>query len=200
MSVNLKLIFLCIFYIISNISVFGQKEDTQNKSQLGIHYFGELGLRPGIEIDYSYYFFQKKKVFDKKYIIQRLAVAPSFASYFYTKQSSNYLVASKLQYQFCTGSNKKFRYSYAQPYLKLGYLRSFYSVPVIEIQADGNFEEKKWRGTNSLVLGSGIDIGGYINKKYDWLFGFEYFVERTEDQLYLHRFVGKLGIQLKLNS
>ena len=61
------------------------------------------------------------------------------------------------------------------------------------------FEGKKNAGSNSFIVGGGLDFGGYLSKRFDWLIGMDYFIENTADKLILHRFVAKIGTRIKLN-
>lgn len=48
----IKLIFTPVFLLVSVIA-FGQLEKEEVQQGIGLNYFGELGFRPGLELDYG---------------------------------------------------------------------------------------------------------------------------------------------------
>ena len=105
----------------------------------------------------------------------------------------------KLNYQVRFINKKTRKYLFIEPFLRIGYLRYFLAGDVFETQNSG-FEEVRFRGSNSVIFGGAFDMGGYISKRFDWIFGFDYFAESTEDKLMLHRSAAKLGTRIKLNA
>ncbi len=192
---------ILIFLIIVSQSNFLLAQDTISHSDknIGINYFGELGLRPGIEIDCGFPLWNRESMKEKKKrkVQQYLHFRPSIAYYFYARNSNNFLLAPKLNYQLRFAKASNGRYFFIESSVKIGYLRKSLIGEKYRL-TDGNFEEVKRAGTNSIVLGSGLDFGGYVSKSIDWLIGFDYLIESTQDQLILHRFVAKLGVRKKL--
>ena len=186
-----------IFLVFYALFAFGQSPKESN-NDIGINYFGELGLRPGVEIDYGLCLWKKEK--EKKRIIKsQLNLRPSFTYYHYSHYSNNVLLSMKLNYQVKFVNKANSKYLFVEPFVRVGYLRYFLIGDVLETQNNG-FKEVKFRGSNSFVLGGAFDIGGYISKRFDWIFGFDYYTESTEDKLILHRFAVKLGTRIKLNT
>lgn len=186
-----------IFFVFHIVIAFGQSPKESN-NDIGINYFGELGLRPGVEIDYGLCLWKKEK--EKIRIIKsQLNLRPSLAYYHYSHYSNNILLSMKLNYQvkFVNKTNNK--YLFVEPFLRIGYLRYILIGDVYETQNNG-FEKGKFRGSNSIVFGGAFDLGGYISKRFDWLLGFDYYAESTEDKLILHRFAAKIGTRIKLNN
>lgn len=174
------------------------KKDFKN---IGINYFGELGLRPGIEIDFGFplKIKENKKDNKKKYLSHFIYLRPTLAYFHYPHNSNNFQLGFKFNYQFKTVNTFTNRYLNFEPYLKIAYLRKSFIGEIYET-VNEDFIEKNNAGTNSYTLGLGLDFGGYLNQRIDWLFGVEYFSEFTSDQLILHRFLAKLGIRIKLNN
>lgn len=192
---------LCMLLLLFVNFSMAQEATTPSNKNLGIYYFGELGLRPGLEIDYGLPLWNKESMKEnkKRGASHSLHLRPSAAYYFYSNNSNNFLFASKLNYQlrFVKASNSK--YFFLEPFIKIGYLRKSLIGEKFQLSDDG-FESVKRAGVNSLVAGSGLDFGGYVSAGVDWLFGFDYFIERTQDKLILHRFAVKLGLRKKLNK
>lgn len=188
-----------LFLLFTGLILSGQNTSNHSSTDIGINYFGELGFRPGVELDLGINLWQlEKEKRDKKRLLN-LKLRPSFAYYHYSHYSNNFLLASKLNYQIKYYNKKKTKYLFLEPFVKIGYLRYFLAGDVFTMNGN-DFEKLRFRGSNSLVVGTGLDLGGYLSPKLDWLFGLDYYAERTEDKLTLHRFVAKLGIRLKLNS
>ena len=103
-----------------------------------------------------------------------------------------------MNYQFRFTNNKRQKYVFVEPFIRLGYLKYFFVGDVFESQGDG-FEKVRFRGSDSFIFGGAFDVGGYVSKRFDWILGFDYLAERTEDKLLLHRFAAKLGTRFKLN-
>ena len=183
-----------MFYI---VLAFGQSPKNSIRN-IGINYFGELGFRPGVEIDLGFSVWEKEK--EKQRIIRnQLSFRPSLAFYHYSHYSNNVLLSMKLNYQVRFINKKTRKYLFIEPFLRIGYLRYFLAGDVFETQNSG-FKEVRFRGSNSVIFGGAFDMGGYISKRFDWIFGFDYFAESTEDKLMLHRFAAKLGTRIKLNA
>lgn len=178
----------------------GQNEQGVNGNNLGVNYFGELGLRPGLEIDYGIQLQQKHKIKeDKKRDLSRfLHIRPSLAYYHFSNNSNNFLLSGKLNYQFRFIKKSNQKYFFVEPYVKIGFQRKSFIGEIYQTSTTG-FQEVNAAGSNSFILGNGLDLGGKINDRIDWLFGVDYFIELTEDALVLHRFVSKLGTRINLN-
>ncbi len=187
---------LTVILIISTILLFGQSPKDRD---IGINYFGELGIRPGLEVDYGLNFWKKAKKGKRKIITQQLYFRPSFAYYYYPHFSNNLLLSAKLNYRIKFTNNKNHKYLFAEPFVRVGFLRYFLVGEVFESGNNG-FTEVNLKGSNSIIFGGAFDVGGYISKKFDWLLGFDYYAESTEDKLILHRFIAKLGTRIKLNT
>lgn len=196
---NIKL-FLVLLLIIPFNVVFGQVEDEKKSNNIGINYFGELGFRPGFEVDYGFLFIEKGEAKEnkKRYLSHQFYLRPSVAYYHFAHNSNNFLFSIKFNYQLRLINSTTLRYLSIEPYLKTGYLRKSYIGEIYQTSSQG-FEEKKNAGSNAFTLGGGLDFGGYISKQIDWIFGMDYFIENTEDKLILHRFVAKIGTRIKLN-
>jgi len=191
---------LSLLLVFSIMSLSAQEQTNERTKELGVSYFGELGLRPGVELDYGLPLWSKESSSEKKRnLIQLLNLRPSFAYYFYNKNSNNFLLSAKLNYQLRFVKNANQRYFFVEPFIMAGYLSKSFLGEIYQTTSEG-FEIINNAGSNSLALGSGIDFGGFVSKGMDWLLGFEYFIENTADELILHRFVGKLGVRIKLNG
>ena len=190
LSLILSLLFLTMM-------VFGQS-GTATQNDIGISYYGELGLRPGIEIDYGIPLSLKRKERKRRMIEKQIKLRPTFAYYHYPHYSNNLLMGVSLNRQLQFIIKKNGKYFFFEHWLKVGYLRYFFTGDVFETDGNG-FKEVNFRGSNSFIAGGAFQVGGYISKKVDWLFGFDYYAEKTEDQLILHRFFAKVGIRIKLN-
>lgn len=195
----MKKLLTTILFIFSHFLLLGQTESSKANKDIGLNYYGELGFRPGLELDFSQNLWnaekQKKTRVQEKYLNLR----PSIAYYRYPNYSNNALAALKLNYQARFYNKANTKYLLVEPFVKVGYLRYFFSGSVFKTAGTG-FKEARFSGSNSFVFGSGIDLGAYLTKRFDWLFGFDYYAESTEDKLILHRFVAKLGTRIKLNS
>jgi len=189
---------LSILLIFSTIILFGQSPIEIREKNIGINYFGELGFRPGVEIDYGFSFWKKDKERKRRIIAQQLYLRPSLAYYHYSHYSNNLLLSMKLNYQIKFTNKENNKYLFVEPFVRVGYLRYFFIGNVFETQNNG-FKEVNLRGSNSIVFGGAFDVGGYLSKRFDWLLGFDYYAENTEDKLLLHRFAAKLGTRIKLN-
>jgi hypothetical protein len=190
---------LTVLFIFCTLFLFGQSSEEPKESNIGVNYFGELGFRPGLELDCGLSFWKKAKEGKKRIVSQQLYLRPSFAYYHYSHYSNNLLLSMKLNYQVKFTNKENNKYLFVEPFLRLGYLRYFFIGDVFQTQNNG-FEAVNLRGSNSFVFGGAFDVGGYISKRLDWIFGFDYYAESTEDNLILHRFVAKLGARIKLNT
>ena len=180
------------------VFLFGQSSAVVKDKNIGINYFGELAFRPGIEADYGLNLWTRAS--GKKQInIQQLNLRPSLVYYHYPHYSNNFLLSVKLNYQLRFVNQENGKYWFVEPFVRVGYLRYFFSGEVFETQ-NNEFTAVKLRGSDSLVFGGAFDVGGWISKRFDWIFGFDYFAEATEDDLLLHRFAVKLGTRIKLHS
>ena len=179
--------------------LFGQVVESKKEYDLGINYYGELAFRPGLEIDFGYpILFTKAKPTEKNITFTKaLYLRPAISYYYFPVKIDHFLLATKLNYLLKFQSSKNQRQFSVEPYIKAGYLRTQYRQGVYETTTSG-FEAKESFGTNSLALGSGIDLTGSLSKDLLWLIGFDYFAEFTDDSLILHRFVGKIGTRIKL--
>lgn len=189
---------ITMLLVFSTILLFGQSPKETGSNNIGVNYFGELGFRPGLEIDYGLNLLNKNEEQQKRLFTNQLTVRPSFAYYHYSNYSNNILLSLKLNYQLKFNKQKSNRYIFVEPFGRIGLLRYFLSGDVFETQ-DNEFTKVKFRGSNSFVFGGGLDLGGYLSKRFDWLLGFDYYAEKTEDKLTLHRFVLKLGTRIKIN-
>lgn len=186
--------------IFFTILLFGQSPKEVRDRSIGINYFGELGFNPGLEIDYGLNLWKKEKERKRRVIKKQLNLRPSLAYYHYPHYSNNVLFSMKLNYQVkFVNKEKKHKYLFVEPFVRIGYLRYFLAGDVFETQNNG-FNEVGFRGSNSIVFGGAFDVGGYLSKRFDWLLGFDYYAENTEDKLILHRFAAKLGTRIKLNT
>ena len=197
---NVKSFLFAIILILQFNVVFGQSEEETKYRNIGVSYFGELGLRPGFELDYGFLLLNKEnpKEEKKRFWRHQLYLRPSFAYYYFAHNSNNFLLSAKFNYQLSLVKRSNLHYFSIEPYLKTGYLRKSFIGEVYKTTEDG-FEEVKNAGTNSIVFGGGLNFGGYISKRFDWILGMDYFIELTEDELVLHRFVAKIGTRIKLN-
>ncbi len=188
-----------VILIFSSIFLFAQSSADSADRNIGINYFGELGFRPGVEVDYGLNLWKAEKEKKKRLLTKQLNLRPSLAYYHYAHYSNNFLLSLKLNYQFRFENKENDKYLFVEPFVKIGYLRYFFSGKVFTTQNNG-FTEEKFRGSNSFIFGGAFDVGGYISKRFDWLLGFDYYAESTEDKLILHRFVAKLGTRIKFNT
>lgn len=199
---------ITLLLVFSSIFLFGQSpkkvldgnEGKKGKdTSIGINYFGELGLRPGIEVDYGIGLWKKDKETEKRIFTNQFNIRPSLAYYRYANYSDNILLSLKLNYQLRFKKKTNDKYLFVEPSARIGLLRYFLAGDVYETQ-EGGLKEVNFRGSNSIIFGGGLDIGGYLSQRSDWLLGFDYFAEGTEDKLTLHRFVLKLGTRIKINK
>lgn len=185
---------LAIFLILCTTILIGQDSNTETHKSIGVNYFGELGFRPGIEIDYKLNLWKIEK--EKNVFEKQLNLRPSFAYYRYSHYSNNFLISLKLNYQLKFNKKENGKYLFIEPSIRMGYLRYFFIGNVYELN-NNEFTKKRFRGSNSFIFGGAFDFGGYLSKKADWIAGFDYYAEATEDKLILHRFVVKLGTRIK---
>ncbi len=192
--------FLVVLFLVSLASGLSAQEATIKviDRNIGINYFGELGFRPGVELDYGWELLKVQKEKQKRIFERSLSMRPSIGYYHYAKYSNNYLFSLKFNYQFKFINKQSKKHLFVEPFVRLGYLRYFFSGDVFETVGN-EIEKVNFRGTNSFIFGGAFDLGGYLTKRFDWLLGFDYFAERTEDKLLLNRFVAKLGTRIKLN-
>lgn len=183
--------------LISLSSILGQKADERQR-EIGIQYFGELGLHPGIEVDYFFPIGEKTKEKEKRQVAHQLAFRPSIAYYYLPQYSHNFLLTPSINYRLKVTSNESGRYCFAEPYFKFGYLRYAYIGKIYET-TDTGFEERKFGGGNAFVFGSGLNFGGSLKlDKWDWLVGCEYLGELSEGALFVNHINFKVGTRLKL--
>jgi len=192
---------LTLLFLLQSLLLFAQSETLEKPKSVGIHYFGELGFRPGLEVDFGLPILKNKikRAEKKRLLFLQGYLRPSFAYYHYAHFSNNFLLGLKFNYQFKLVNSENYKYLFAEPYLKIGYLRYAFIGEIFDT-ANGGFEERNFGGANSIVLGAGLDFGGKITNRFDWLVGFEYLAESTDDKLLLHRFVFKLGTRIKLQT
>ena len=188
---------LCLLLALQVSLAFSQDSTETTKRSIGIHYFGELGFKPGIEIDYGINLRTTVREKKKVYLEKQLNLRPSLAYYRYAHYSNNYLLSVKLNYQLKFENKKTEKHLFIEPFIRAGYLRYFLSGDVYETRGSA-LKEVRFRGSNSLILGGMFDVGGSLTKKADWLLGFDYFAESTEDKIVLHRFAIKLGTRIAL--
>lgn len=184
-----SLIFIVLFFFSSQFIV-GQN--------IGIGYYGELGFRPGVQVDYGLSILKKEipKEEKKRYFSHQLNLRPALAYFRYAHNSNNYLLSANFNYQLQWVNKTNQRYLFVEPVISIGILRKAYIGEIFQTTGDG-FDEKIGAGTTSFTVGGGLNLGGYISKRFDWVLGMDYFIENTEDKLVLHRFVVKLGIRIK---
>lgn len=189
----MKSLILILSFIFSFQIVFGQN--------IGVGYYGELGLRPGVEVDYELRLLEKgtQEENKKRYFSHRLNFRPALAYYWYAHNSNNFLMTANFNYQLRWVNSSNLQYLFAEPFARVGILRKSYIGEIYRTTAEG-FDEEIRAGTNSFTLGGGLNLGGYISKRFDWIMGMDYFIEDTEDGLILHRFVLKLGIRIKIKK
>ena len=187
----MKSLILMLLFFFSSQFIIGQN--------IGIGYYGELGLRPGLEIDYGLNLLKKgnPKEDKKRFISHQLNLRPSLAYYRYAHNSNNLLFSANINYQLQWINNSNQRYLFVEPVISAGILRKSYIGEIFQTTGEG-FDEKIGAGTTSFTIGGGLNFGGYISKRLDWFLGMNYFIENTEDKLILHRFVLKLGTRIKL--
>ena len=188
---------ITILLLFFSTLLFGQS--SKKEFNLGINYFGELGFRPGLEIDFGVSVWQEENDQNIKIKLSQINLRPSIAYYHYPHFSNNLLFAFKVADHTRIINKNNGRYIFFEPFFKIGYLRYFFKGDVFETTNNG-FTEARFQGSNSFVFGGGFDFGGYLSKKIDWMVGFDYYAERTEDNLTPHRFVAKLGTRIKLNK
>lgn len=178
---------------------FGQEKE-KSPIVFGIQYYGELGLNPGIEIDYQHTLFEHKKVHKKRTTVQQIHFRPSITYYHLRNYTNNFLFTPKFAYQLKTVNNKTQRYFYVEPYLKFGYQRYAFIGSVYETANDG-FKKKQLAGGNSFVFGGGLNFGGSIKpNKLDWTFGVEYLPEVSKGTRFIHHINLKAGIRFRLGK
>lgn len=192
---------LILFFIaLLHLNLLSAQTDSPRKlNNIGLSYFGELGFRPGLELDYGYQLSNKgqAKEDQKRHFNFQLHLRPAIAYYRYAHNSNNYLFATKLNYKISLVNNSNLRYLFIEPFARIGYLRKSYLGEKFTT-TDQGLESSKFAGTSSIALGGGLNLGGYICKNLDWIIGLDYFIEKTEDQLILHRFVAIVGTRIKL--
>ncbi len=196
---KINTITILLFFLTTIVQA--QSENKNDYYNLGINFIAELGLRPGFEVDYGIPLFAKTRAKEskKRSLSHQLHLRPSFAYYRFAHNSNNFLLTAKLNYQFRIVNSSNQRHLSIEPFLRIGYLRKAYIGEIFQTTAQG-FEALSGAGTNSFIRGSGLDFGGYLSSKIDWLFGAEYFFESTPDKLNLQRFLVKLGTRIKLNK
>jgi len=171
----------------------------EKTNEIGISYYGELGLNPGVEIDYGSTLSQWSKEKNKRSVQQQINFRPSLSYYNLPKYTNNYIIASSLNYQFRLVKKDSDKYWYLEPFLKIGYLRYSYIGDIFETDDNGNIQETNFRGGNSFVFGSGLNVGGSLKvDRMDWLIGTEYLPELTDDKLFINHVIFKLGIRRKI--
>ena len=190
---------LTILFLFSIIFLFGQSSSDKAAHTIGIAYYRDLGFRRGIAVDFGINLRNTQKEKKSSILERQLNFRPALTYYRYPHFSNNFSAALKLNYQFKFINPKKDRHVFIEPFIKVGYLRYFFAGEVFETTNNG-FEEVPFGGSNSLIFGGAFDLGGSLSKKVDWLVGFDYFAESTEDQLILHRFAIKLGTRIKINT
>ncbi len=195
---KMKKLAILTMLLFSVLLLFGQAVNEPKERSIGVNYFGELGFNPGLEIDYGMNLLKKEKERKKRVMVSQLNLRPSIAYYHYSHYSNNVLISMKLNYQVKFVNKENNKYLFIEPFMRIGYLRYFLVGDVFETK-NNVLEKVRFAGSNSFVLGGAFDLGGYISKRYDWLLGFDYYAESTEDRLILHRFAAKLGTRIKLN-
>ena len=164
---------------------------------IGIQYFGELAFNPGVEVDYQHHIFEWKKVKLKRTMLHQINFRPSIAYYQLKGYTDNFLLTPNFDYHFRSSNNKKSSYLFVETYIKFGYQRFFFKGTTYKT-TDNEFEEIKFAGGNSFVIGSGISFGGSINpNQLDWIFGTEYLPELS-GALFIHHVNFKIGIRYKI--
>jgi hypothetical protein len=171
---------------------------TYAQRSIGIHYFGELGLHPGLEIDYGLPILHKNIPKEKRILSRQLDFRPSIAYYHLPKYTHNFLLTPSINYQLRSTNSESQKYLFAEPTIKLGYMRYSYIGEIYESTPDG-FEEKNRGGGNAFVFGSGLNLGGSLKpNQVDWIFGVEYLAELSEDGLFINHINFKLGVRHQL--
>jgi len=176
------------------------QQDKKNYQEIGFYYFGELGLHPGVEIDYRINIWENTKTKEKRSLSHQINFRPSIAYYRLTKYTNNFLFTPNFNYQLKLKNNKTQRYLFIEPSLKFGYLRYSYIGEIYETSNTG-FEERNFGGGNSFIYGGGLNIGGSIKpNKLDWILACEYLAEVSEDVIVISHINFKIGVRLKINK
>lgn len=192
---QLPFLFLLCFSIIANAGV-----DTLRIKNFGIDFYGELGLHPGLNTDLGISIFEigTANVDKKRSIYHEFYLRPGVAIYRLPEYTNNYYLNTTFNYQLRFQSNKKHQFGYVELYGGLGYLRYSYLGEVFVTNGDV-FEEQGSGGGNALMYRTGFVLGGSLPiKSLSWLFGAEYSVEKSEDELSIIHPFSRIGFRYDL--
>jgi len=191
--------FFTIFFFISFLRLSAQDSLGLNFKTIGIEYFGELGLHPGIKIDVGIPIWSNDKLLGKRNQIfyQNIIIRPNIGYYHLPKYTNNYFIGLDFSLQFLSQKIDAPKYFFFESYFGVRYLRYNYIGRIYETNTSGGFTEKKSGGGNSMLVASGFMIGGHLPiKNMNWILGAEYFIELSDDKLVIHHPTLRLGIRL----
>ncbi len=191
--------FFTIFFFIFFCKLSAQDSLGINFKTIGIEYFGELGLHPGIKVDLGIPVWINNKLVGKRNRIfyQNIIIRPNIGYYHLPKYTNNYFVGFDFSLQFLSQKIDQPKYFFFESYFGFRYMRYSYLGKIYETNGSGGFVEKNSGGGNSLLVASGFMIGGNLPvKNISWIIGVDYFIELTEDELVIHHPTARVGIRL----
>lgn len=181
---------LLLIFVFITTHVNGQESKNRLRS-IGVGYYGELGLHPGILADVT---FQINDFSTKRFPNRRLLLRPSLIYFYRPYYTHNYMALPNLLFQMGTRQNDKFLL-YFEVGFKVGYLRYQYSGDQY-ISTPTGIQSIKRQGGNGFVYGLGFLVGIKSNESSrSYFLSLDYLNEQTEDSIQANLFAIKLGVR-----
>ncbi len=199
----MKQILLVFFLAFSVHFLYGQDSLKTFPRTIGIEYFGELALHPGVKIDYGIPLWINYRLIGKKdnLFYQKISARPNIGYYHLPKYTNNYFIGSDLTIQFRMYNPNKDRHFFFESSFGFRYMRYSYIGSIYQTSPNGGFEERNSGGGNAALISSGFTLGGSLPfNNSEWIIGGMYMLEFPEDKIVIQHPVATIGIRLKLKQ
>ena len=178
-----------ILSVCSTCQLVGQDSQRRLRS-LGIGYYGELALHPGIQADITIELADNST---RRFQSRKLLLRPSLIYFHRPYYTHNYMVLPDLLIQIEAKQGKKLSF-YFEVSAKAGYLRYQY-VGDQFIATPTGIQSINRQGGDGFVYGLGVVVGVKTLSTRSYYLGLDYLNEQTEDSIRPNLIGIKVGVR-----